>query len=72
MTEENDLEDKLRKLLDNSSDKKLSVEYDLYGVCCTVVPSYKITVKNSAGVDHSSKALEFENAIDYLLAKLKL
>lgn len=59
--------DELVKLSDN---KKLVIEYETYGSCCIAVPNYIVSILKN-GEKISSKALEVENSLEYLLKKAK-
>lgn len=69
MKEELEVSEIIAKIVKLSDDKKITIEYETYGACCTAVPTYLMTVlKNGEKV--SSKAMEIENGLESLLKKI--
>lgn len=63
-----DMSKTIDELVKLSDDKKLVIEYETYGSCCIAVPNYIVSIlKNCEKI--SSKALEIENSLEYLLKK---
>ncbi len=62
------MEDAVAKLIEISDDKKIVIEMECYGVCCTAVPKYNATIKLN-GETITSSSIELDRLTDALLVK---
>jgi len=67
---EDSIDNKIKKIIRNSQDKKIEISHEDYGSCCIVVPKFTMSIIKN-GEKLSTNALSIEDCCDNLLEKLE-
>ncbi|HOJ63660.1 MAG TPA: hypothetical protein PLE45_04495 [Spirochaetota bacterium] len=64
------IEDKIKKIINASDNKKLEIGYESYGSCCIVVPKFTLSIlKDNKTI--TTSALSIEDCCDNLIEEIE-